>query len=188
MEFWYFLFGVIALIAAWPALRCLVKRLILASKLCRLCKRNGYTLFKAHPLWLLGGKRGRRCDCYIETPSEVYAVKLFGMPRRMTVLVIRANGEYFIRRFIVLFSFGQGIRFPINGKPRPMPHFDFRFRYRNEWEIKTPHNVLLVHPVSMEIRRQPERSGEVILGAGDTVNGMEIHSLPDLLGALEKTL
>ena len=188
MEFWYFLFGVVALIAVWPSLRCFVKRMILAAKLRRLCRDQHYTLHKAHPLWFLGGKRGRRCDCYIETPSELWAVKLFGMPRRMAVLVIRGNGEYYIRSYIAMLSFGQGIRFPINGKPRPMPRFDFRYKYRDEWEIKTPHHVLLVHPVSMEIRRQPERGAEIILGAGDAVNGMEIHSLPGLLGALETTL
>ena len=184
MEFRYFLLGVVALIAAWPYLRCLVKRMILASKLCRLCRRNHLTLHKTHPLWFLGGKRGRRCDCYIETPSEVYAVKLFGMPRRLTVLLLKSNGQYMIRSLFAIMSL---VTFTFHTKPRSIPVYDFRYRYRDEWEIKTPHHVLLVHPVSMEIRRLPERSGEIIVGAGDTVNGMEIHSLPRLLGALERT-
>ena len=184
MEFWIFLLGVIAFFAAWPYLRCLVKRVILAGKLRRVCRKKSLTLHPAHSLWFLGGKGAGRCDCYIETPTEVYAVKLFGMPRRPTVLLFRENGDYIIRSLFALMSF---VTFTFHTKPKAMPVYDFRYRYHEEWEIKTPRRVLLVHPVSMEIRRQPDRSGEVILGAGDTVCGMEIQTLPRLLGALERT-
>ena len=182
MEFWYLVFGVAVLFAALPYLRCFLKRLVCLSKLSRICRKKNYTLHQGHLFWFLGSKWGKNCDCYIETPNEVYAVKLFGMPRRQTVLILKESGEYVIRSFVAILPH---VRFTFHTKPRTVPIYDFRARYRDAWEIKTPHHVLLVHPTSMEIRRQPNRGPEAIVGNGDTVNGMEIASLPGLLGALE---
>lgn len=182
MEFWYGLIGIIALIVFFPYIRCFFKRLKCAGKIKRLCQSKGYKIHATHLLWFLGSKHAKKCDFYIETANEVFAVKLFGMPRRLSILILKENGEYFIR------SFGGGIRFPINGKPKPMPVYDFRYKYRDEWEIKTPRRVLLVNPVSMEFKRQPHHGSEITVGAGEIVNGMEIDSLPRLLGDLESAL
>ena len=188
MEFWYALIGIVAVIALFPYIRCFFKRLKCANKIKRLCRNKNYKIHATHPLWFLGSKHTKKCDFYIETANEVFAVKLFGMPRRLSILILKENGEYFIRSFIALISYGGGIRFPINGKPKPMPVYDFRYKYRDEWEIKTPRRVLLVNPVSMEFKRQPHHGGEVTVGAGEIVNGMEIDSLPRLLGDLENAL
>ena len=189
MEFWYALIGIVALIVFFPYIRCFFKRLACAGKIKKLCRKKGYEMHAAPPLWFLGGKHGAKCDLYVETANEVFAVKLFGMPRRFSILVLKENGEYFIRNFIALISsMGQGIRFPIDSKPKPMPVYDFRYKYRDEWEIKTPRRVLLVNPVSMEFKRQPHHGSEVTVGAGEIVNGMEIDSLPRLLGDLESAI
>ena len=188
MEFWYALIGIAAVIALFPYIRCFFKRLKCVYKIKRLCRSKNYKIHATHPLWFLGSKHTKKCDFYIETANEVFAVKLFGMPRRLSILILKENGEYFIRSFIALISYGGGIRFPINGKPKPMPAYNFRYKYRDEWEIKTPRRVLLVNPVSMEFKRQPHHGGEVTVGAGEIVNGMEIDSLPRLLGDLENAL
>lgn len=188
MDFLYVLIGIVALIALFPYIRCFFKRLTCMGKIKKVCRNKSYQMHATHPIWFLGCKNAKKCDLYIETANEVFAIKLFGMPRRLSVLVLKENGEYFIRSFIALISYGGGIRFPINGKPKPMPNYDFRYRYKDEWEIKTPRHVLLVNPVSMEFRRQPQHGREVIVGAGDIVNGMEIDSLPRLLGDLESAL
>ena len=188
MEFWYALIGIIALIVFFPYIRCYFKRTKCAYKIKKLCRTKGYKIYSTHPLWFLGNKHAKKCDLYIETANEVFAIKLFGMPRRLSILILKENGEYFIRSFIALISYGGGIRFPINGKPKPMPVYDFRYKYRDEWEIKTPRRVLLVNPVSMEFKRQPHHGYEVTVGAGEIVNGMEIDSLPRLLGDLESAL
>lgn len=185
MEFWIFLICVVALFLAYPYLRCFCKRLVCLYKLSRICKRKRFTLHGAHPLWFLGSKHARHCDCYIETPNQIFALKLFGMPRRLTVLIFRDGGGYVIRSFIAIMSF---VCFTLHTKPKTMPVYDFRYRYREAWEIKTPHRILLIHPVSMEIRRQSRNGGERIVGAGDVVNGMEIYSLPRLLGTLENAI
>ena len=182
MEFWIFLFGVIVFFTAFPYVRCFVKRMICLRKIRRICRKKQYTLYRAHPLWVLGYKRGRICDCYIETPNELFAVKLFGMPRRLTVLILKESGEYVIRSFLAILPF---VRFTFHTKPRRMPDYDFRTHYRDAWEIKTPHHILLIHPTSMEIRRQPLRGGESIVGSGEVVNGMELYTLSGFLGALE---
>lgn len=188
MGFWYALTGIVALIVLFPYIRCFLKRLKCASKMQKLCRRKEYIIRSTHPLWFLGNKHAKKCDLYIETTNEVFAIKLFGMPRRLSVLIMKENGEYFIRNYVALISYGGGIRFPINGKPKAMPVYDFRYKYRDEWEIKTPRHILLVNPVSMEFRRQPHHGGEVTVGAGEIVNGMEIDPLSRLLGDLESAL
>ena len=189
MGFWFALAVVIAIIVFFPYIRCFFKRLKCAGKIKKLCRAKEYKKYPTHPLWFLGNKRSKKCDLYIETANEVFAIKLFGMPKRMSVLIFNQNGEYFIRRYIALLSpVGVGVRFPTNGKPRSMPAYDFRCNYRDEWEIKTPRRILLVNPVSMEFKRQPLHGGEITVGAGGIVNGMEIDSLPRLLGDLESAL
>ena len=184
------LFGVccIIVILLIPFVRLLVKRISCMVKIKKICNKRGYKAYATHPLWFLGSKHAKKCDLYIETANEIFAIKLFGMPRRRTTLVLKENGEYFVRSFIAFAPYGSAIRYPIDSKPKPMPVYDFRYKYKNEWEIKTPRHVLLVNPVSMEFRRQPQHGSEVIVGAGDIVNGMEIDSLPRLLGDLESAL
>lgn len=183
MELMYILICIIAFALLYPYFRCFFKRLKCAGKIKKLCLRKGYKTYSTHSLWFLGNKHANKCDLYVETANEVFSIKLFGMPRRQSVLVLKENGEYLIRSYIAFISYGGAI----TGKPKPMPVYDFRYRYRDEWEIKTPRNVLLVNPVSMEIRRQ-SRQGEVTIGAGDIVNGMYIDSLPRLLGDLESAI
>ena len=82
-----------------PAIRLLFKRISCARKLRRLCRRRGFTLQGTHALWFLGSRRRKGCDCVIGTPSQVFAVKLFGVLRSARVLVFRETGEYFFRRY-----------------------------------------------------------------------------------------
>lgn len=189
MEFSIFLICAVLLFWLYPRLRCFVKRILCAQKLRRVCNAKGFHLHPTHALWFLGHKRAGKCDCYIETPRNIFAVKLFGVPSRMCVLLFKENGEYFIRHYVALAGHsGTSVRYPIDSKPKALLVYNFRYQYKEAWETKTPHNVLLVNPVSMEIRRQPRNGPEVILGAGDVVNGMEIQTLSRLLGVLESVL
>lgn len=183
-----FLICIIIALFLFPFVRLLFKRISCMAKIKKLCVKKNYHLHPTHLFWFFGSKHIRKCDLYIETDNQVFAVKLFGMPRRRTILVFQENGKYIIRSFIAFAPYGSAIQYPIDSKSKHLPQYDFRHKYRDEWEVKTPRRVLLVNPVSMEFKRQPHHGSEVIVGAGDIVNGMEIDSLPRLLGDLESAL
>lgn len=91
-----------------------------------------------------------------------------------------------IRKFIAAISFGgQGVRFPIDSKSQKLPGYNFRINFKSEWDIKTPHNILLINPVCHDIMRRSKNGKEARVGAGETFNGMEIYPLTRFLGELE---
>ena len=183
MEFWIIVLCTAIWILGFPYVRCFIKRLICAGKILNICRKKSLILHKAHILWFLGHKHSKKCDFYVETSDSVYAVKSFGVPRHHHVLLFKTNGDWFIRRHLYILTF---IKYAFNGKPKPVPAYNFRYHYKDEWEIKTPRNILLIHPVSMEIRLQPDFGPELIAGTGDIVNGMEIQSLSRLISELER--
>lgn len=187
MTFWITLAAAVLLVAAIPYLRCFCKRIVCAVRLAQLCRERGYRLHKRHALWFLGSKRGHRCDCHIETNEEIYAIKLFGVKRRTSTLIFTADRHYIVREFLALVSIAAAVRFPLDSSPKPLPDYDFRCRERDTWKIKTPRSILLVNPVPLEIRRRPTQGGEIILGSGSVVDGLEIHALPGLIRELERT-
>ena len=125
MDFWCAFIGVITVITVFPYIRCLFKRIIFRSKVIKKCKKKGYQLYTTHLFWFLGNKHSKRCDLFIKTEHEVLAIKLFGVARRCSMLIIKENGEYFIRRFIALISYVGIVYFPFISKPKHMPKYDF---------------------------------------------------------------
>lgn len=185
MEFWFVLFGIVALVILFPFIRCFFKRLICAVKIKRMCRRKNLVVHPTHPLWFLGSKHTKNCDLYIETPTQVFAIKLFGAPRRLSVLTFKEVGSYLFKHYIVLISYGAGFHVPLYGCEKTMPRFDFRYKYQGAWSEKNTRNILLVNPAPMEFRYQPLHGSDCIVCVGDTVNGMELASLQYLLGKLE---
>lgn len=181
LEFWSVTVAIVAILLLFPYVRCFVKRIAMVCKLKACCKRNGYRLIGTHPFWMLSSKSYPRCDFYIETPYEIYAVKLFGTKRRAHTLIFTDQGEYFFRKHFILFAnTGGAVNLPNDTRRRPLPQYDLRRNFHMEWEIKTPRSVLLIHPVCHEIRL-----GARLIGAGETVCGYEIYSLSRLMGRLE---
>lgn len=186
MEFWIFVLSVAALILIYPYARAFFKRLSLRSKLLRLCKEKEYNLIPNKVFWFFGGSEGKDCDFYVETPADIYSVKLFGMKKKWSVLYLLEGGEYMIRNYIAAISFsGQGLRFPIDSKPQKLPGYNFRINFKSEWDIKTPHNILLINPVCHDIMRRSKNGKEARVGAGEAFDGMEIYPLTRFLGELE---
>lgn len=188
MEFWFVLFGIVALVILFPFIRCFFKRLVCAMKIKRMCRRKNLVVHPTHPLWFLGSKHTKKCDLYIETPTQVLAIKLFGAPRRLSILTLKEDGNYFFRSYIVLISYGAGFHIPVDGRERVMPSFDFRFQYKDAWSNKSTRDILLANPTPMEFRYQPHHGSDRIVCVGDTVNGMELASLQYLLKELEGVL
>lgn len=185
MNFWLVLLGIIAFVILFPFIRCLFKRLICVAKIKRMCKRKSLVAHPTHPLWLLGSKNAKKCDLYIETPTQVFAIKLFGAPRRLSILTIKENGNYFFRSYIVLVSYGAGFHIPFDGREKKMPRFDFRYKYQDMWYEKDTQDILLANPAPVEFRYQPNHGAESIVCVGDTVNNMELSSLQHFLKELE---
>lgn len=178
----FYLLGVLALIVGYPYIRCFFKRLQCFFKLKLLCEKRKYKLYGTHRFWFLGRKQNRACDFYIETSDEVYAVKLFAMLRRTSMLVFKDNGTYFIRKF----SGALWVSFFQNGKLKPLIQYAFRYKCKDEWRGKWIHNILLVNPISMDIFHQANNGYEEAVGLGDEIHGMKIYSLSRFLSRLEK--
>lgn len=178
--------ALLGLILTYPFLRCFCKRLLLVRKLRYACRATGAEIYPAHRLWFLGGKRRATCDFYIVSKAQVFAVKLFGIPRRRAVLIFTERGEWRLRSFIVHTAHFSSVSFPIEGKPRKVPHYDFRHRYRTEWEGLAHRSILLVHPVAMDFHYIPDHGAEAVISAGDAVRGMVLASLPHLLLMLKR--
>jgi len=159
--------------------------LVCAIKIKRMCQRKNLVAHPTHLLWFLGSKKTRNCDIYIETPTEVLAIKLFGAPRRLSILTLKEDGNYFFRSYIVLISYGAGFHVPLDGREKKMPRFDFRFQYKDAWSNKSTRDILLANPAPMEFRYQPNHGPDRIVCVGDSVNGVELSSLRHLLGELE---
>ena len=185
MEFGLILGGIVVLVLLFPLIRCLFKRVVCATKIKRMCQRKNFVTHPTHPLWFLGGNKALNCDLYIETPTQVLAIKLFRAPRRLSILTLKENDNYFFRSYIVLVSYGAGFHVPLDGREKKMPRFDFQYKYPAAWDGKTVRNILLANPAPMEFRFQPNHGAESIVCVGDTVNNMELSSLQHFLKELE---
>ena len=183
----------------FPYIRCLFKRMNLLFKIKGVCKAKGYQLCGTHGLWFLGGKNGKKCDCYIDTTEELFAIKLFGMPRRRRVLVFTEKKEYFTRILVGMLLL---IRETFDSKAKPLPEYDFTIQGSTVSKEKKLRKILLINPVPMEMLMQAERGKDAklspfpvenmqaengkerILSPGDEVYGMQIANLSWLLKEL----
>lgn len=180
------LLAVILTISALPYARCLIKRIILAIKLTAVCKRCGYKLRRAHPLWFLGSKHGAEYDLYIEKGRYLFAVKLFGTQRYTSELVFTSEGNYFVRNFIAVFAAGGAVRMPVESKTRKMKHYSLSRRKIPSLQVKIIRRVLIVNPVCYQLKYREKNGAERIVDSGESVNGNEIYSLSRFADELER--
>lgn len=188
MEFWYVIFAVIAFFAIYPFARYLFKRISLAVRLKRACKKCGARLIPAHRLWLLGGRRGKNCDFHIDTENEIISVKLFQMLRRSSSLHLNSSCEYQCEHLVIaLFGkFGGSSSVTVKTKPRHLPYYDFS---RKLPETDKPQKkLLLVHPAcsSFFIQSKETGNGEHEAYVGYSIGDCELYALQALLKYLRK--
>lgn len=184
---WIFFIIIFIVLIAIPFLLKPIKRLVLFAKISACCKKHSYSLVRTHLFWFWASNQGKKCDFYIETPHEVFAIKLFGVSRRRTMLILKDNKEYFIRKFLVLTSDGAALRAPLHGKSKLLPTYNFKYKYKDRWKTKKQRCILLINPISLGVLHQPQYGREVIVGSGEIVNDMEISSFSHLLGCLKST-
>ena len=185
----------------FPYIRCLFKRINLLSKIKSICQIKGYHLQGLHRFWFLGGKNGKNCDCVIETEEELFAIKLFGMPRRRRILVFTEKREYFTRILVGILLL---IRETFESKTKQLPEYAFSIPGNVASKEKKLRKILLVNPVPMEMLMQAERGKEKklspfpvedmrienakerVLSPGDELYGMEVANLSWLLKELTR--
>ena len=186
MDFWIPIGIAVVLICAIPFLRVIVKRIAFFYQIKVYCKKRGLLLIPTHPFWFWAGRNTKKCDFYIESLHQVYAVKMFYVLRKNSTLIFRSDGKYSMRYYLAWMGLGAGSRVPFYGKTKRMTVYDFRYQYKQSWELKTPRNILLVYPVCRDIRLQPTVGGEKMLGVGDMINGMEFFTLSHLFDEMER--
>ena len=185
----------------FPYIRCFFKRLTLRSKITGVCREKGYHLQEMHAFWFFGGKNGKNCDCVIETAKEVFAIKLFGMPRRKRILVFTEQKEYFTR---IVAGVLLLLKESFDGNAKQFPEYDFVPACTMVSGDKKLRKILLVNPVPMEMMFRKERGKETklshfpmenipketakerILSPGDELYGLEVANLSWLIKELER--
>ena len=176
----YVILGIAAaalIIFSLPLIRLLAKRISLVTRLKRVCKAKGYSLVGVKPLWFLSLNRSKDCDFYIIKEHEILCVKLFGLRRRDSTLVFMHNNKYFLRKYVKGLPPGIVYGSPIETKIKTLPKYNFRYKYKLDWELKKPRSVLLINPVSAEIKYTPKAGGERTVGSNEQINDYEIASL-----------
>ena len=173
-------------------LRCFGLEEGIAIQICHASGHNGHgtevnQLHSTHTLWFLGGKYSKKCDIYIETENDVFSIKLFGMPNRRTVLVLKDDDKFFIRRFFLMTYYISIVLWPINSKDKKIPSYDFKYGYKSEWNDKKFNKILLVNPVGMQFRYVSHRGMETTVRDGDIVNDMTVISLSQFLEKLKNS-
>ncbi len=167
------LLAFVAIVVSIPFARFFIKRCILYTKLVRLCKRRGYELKATHRFWFLGNRNRKSLDLYIKTATTVFSIKLFGCIRKNTKIIVKENGDYFIRKYYAfLSSKSQALLFS-DSVSKPFNKYQFEIKDN----AKPVRNIILQHPAAIEMRNQPQHGSEIILDNGDILYGAEIYSL-----------
>lgn len=177
MEFWIVIGVLISTVLLYPYLRIGVKRLILAWKIRKACRLEHMTL-RTRPLWFFRSKNGKKYDFSVETRHRIFAVKLFAVKNRRTVLVFDSMGRWHLRKYLALAAHVGLVRMPLDAKPHPLPDYSFYPEQGNGFG-KAVVPILLIHPVCMEFRYD----GKVV-GCGESVYGITLYNLPHFLGML----
>lgn len=176
------LLGLLILWLAYPYVRCLRKRIVCYRKLKKVCKVNELQLHGTHILWFLGGRKGKKYDCYIETPTSVFCIKFFGVVHHLRTLVFVEESAYLLRRHMGAMLW---IHDTFDGVQRELPEYDFEYKEKEASPEKQRYPILLVNPVPVEILQQFDNGKEVILNPGDKIQDMEVYNQSQLLKRLE---
>lgn len=177
--------AIAALLIIFPYARIFVKRIVLLCKIRSHSKRAGVKLIPHGHFWWLGGRHGKSWDFAIEKQNEILIVKLFGMKKHSDVLYFIKGGDYMVRKHLALMSrLGIPAMIPVDSSIHSLKNYDFRKDLPDSWYTKPQRKILLIHPTCHEIRLKISANEIPYLGAGDTVEGMEIYSLSRLLGIL----
>ena len=158
-----------------PFCRWGIHRMCLKRRMKALCRKKGCMLHTSGPLWFLGTRYGKNADFALATETDVYAVKLFGVPRRHTALILHDEEKYSLRWMMGLLL---QVRFHGDSRPEPFPAYDFQAVAP---QLNVPRqNLLLINPCPMKMlyrNREGQEKGFVL---GDSFQQMRILTIKEM--------
>lgn len=161
--------AVAALILAYPYIRIFCKRISLAIRLGRFCRKRGVTMTTASPLWFLASNRRTAPVLFLETASHAWAVALFAVPKRASTLILNDNGTYQIETYLTLINV-LTVVYRFHNRPRPLADVNFYTGAPDRVWIKHFTPVMLVNPGCLGMKANLHGRA-VHLGNGDPFGG-----------------
>jgi hypothetical protein len=143
------LIAIILFLVCYPYVRWFIKRVVFSFKLKRFCKKNGIKIHKNSPFWVFGITKRTKCDFYVETNDTVYSVKLTeNVIRKGHLSIIDATHFTFTNyRFLFIPYIGYWRQ----AKHKNFPEYDFHYRFKDEFYIKTVIPMMLMLPIPAQI-------------------------------------
>ncbi len=177
---------VVAIVLACLIVCCLtvfsIRRLRMVCRLKAACRATGAVLTGTRPFWFFGCRRGRSNDFYLENGGIRFSVKLFPVNSRRSVLLFSDDTHYFFRKYMAFVGpNGTQATLSSDSKRRPIPDYDFRKGFREDWEKDELIPVLLVHPNRFDIVYTVSGDRARAVDADEKIHGMAVMQLSDLI-------
>lgn len=178
--------AVAALIFAYPHIRIFVKRISLALRLRRFCRKHGVTMTPSNPLWFLASKRSTHPALFLETATHAWAIALFSVPKRASTLILSDNGTYQIETYLTLINV-LTVTYHFHNRPRPLAEVNYYTGAPDRVWVKHFTPVTLVNPGCLGMKANLHGRAE-LLGNGDTFGGTVWCSFDRLRSMIEFAL
>lgn len=169
MKFWLTIAGIGAVALSIAPVRALIKRIRMAWKIKKCCRKMGYTLTRVESILSLN--RSERITFQIEKGNTVFLVKLFGSLHKLETFYLNTDGTYHVERFIPLIvGRGGSVSHTKVGKKHPFPEIDW-FNGEAEDYGKRYIPILLFCPVPMEVRVVRGKEDSPLISEGTVGDG-----------------
>lgn len=178
--------AIAALVLTYPFIRILFKRISLALRLRRFCRKNGVTVTAARPLWFLTSNRSQRPALFLETTSHAWAVSPFAVPKRASTLILSDSGTYQIETYLTLINV-LTVTYHFHNRPRPLAEVNHYTGAPDRVWVKHFTPVMLVNPGCLGMKAAVRGRTE-LLGNGDTFGGAVWCSFDRLRSMIEFAL
>lgn len=182
MEFCLYVAVFVGILIAIKGISFFIKQVVMYIKLKSECKKIGASLIGTHLFWILGSRKSRLNDCYIEMYNKIYSVKLFPSNSRRKILVFTGKGTYYFKKYLgFIANTGARTVFSNDSKHKKIPSYLFRKKFQEEWYLKEFVPVLLVCPCRYDVLCQVSINKLRTIDAGEFVDDMMIIRFSDFI-------
>ena len=146
-----------------PYIRFIFKRVALFCRIKNICRKHNLILLPRHFFWFLGNTCGEQADFMIETPREIFSVKLCGVFFRKQLFNFIDSEHYSVKELqFQIKCYMHGINYVVKQK-KP---YNLRAGYSGEKEVIP---IILMNPIAMTVTKSTGTSKEPVAN-GDYVN------------------